>query len=279
MARCAVADTDFEVLYGGVDNAGAVVRHGEHVLRPANPSSELVHAFLRHVRAQGFEGVPEPLGITADGQERLTFIPGDVGVIPLPDWSLSDHALASTARLLRRYHEVAAGFEVPPGSAFSTEMSDPGAGRHDPGDLIVCHNDVCIENVVFQRGEAAALLDFDFAAPGRPFYDVAQMAKMWCPVEAPEYATIFHRAHLDPFSRLRAAVDAYGMADSRETRGEFLDVLAESVHRGGAFLKARVDRGEPAFIAMWEFTGGQARFDRRSEWFEDNRARFLDALC
>jgi hypothetical protein len=255
------------------------VRRGDEVLRPSNPSSRLIHDFLRHVRSNGFAGVPEPLGLTDDGQERLTFIPGDVGVIPLPDWSLSDDALASTARLLRRYHGAATGFEVASGQFFSTEMSDPGAAAHDPAALVICHNDVCIENVVFQEGEAAALLDFDFAAPGRPFYDLAQMTKMWTPVEAPEYAAIFHRAHLDPFRRMRVAIDAYGMAPDADTRREYLDVLGESVDRGGAFIKARVDRGEPAFIAMWEFTGGQARFDRRSEWFNDNRDRFLDALC
>ena len=87
------------------------------------------------------------------------------------------------------------------------------------------------------------------------------------------------RDHLDPFTRLRVAVDAYGVDPGRNARDAFLEVLHESVDRGGAFIKGRVERGEPAFIAMWEFTGGQARFDRRSEWFAENRGRFLDALC
>ena len=30
------------------------------------------------------------------------------------------------------------------------------------GGPIVCHNDVCLENVVFRDGEAVGLLDFDF---------------------------------------------------------------------------------------------------------------------
>ena len=30
---------------------------------------------------------------------------------------------------------------------------------------MVCHNDVCLENVVFRGGAAVALLDFEFAAP------------------------------------------------------------------------------------------------------------------
>ena len=31
-------------------------------------------------------------------------------------------------------------------------------------------------------------------------------------------------------------------------------------------------------MAMWESMGGQARFDRRREWFEQHAARFRDAL-
>jgi hypothetical protein len=275
----AETDADVELLHGGVDNAGAVVRQGDHVLRPSNPASELIHAFLRDLRARGFVGVPEPVAIDPDGRERLVFIPGDVAYPPLPQWALSDEALASTARLLRRYHEAAAGFEAPSGATFSAEMADPDAANRAPEELVICHNDVCIENVVFRDGHAAAFVDFDFAAPGRPLYDLSQMVKMWTPIEAPEYAAVFGRDHLDPFTRLRVAVDAYGLAPDRDARDAFLDVLGESVDRGGAFIKARVDRGEPAFIAMWEFTGGQARFDRRSVWFREHRSRFLDTLC
>jgi Ser/Thr protein kinase RdoA (MazF antagonist) len=42
----------------------------------------------------------------------------------------------------------------------------------------VCHNDVCIENVVFDdRREAVGLLDFDFAAPGRAVRDLVHTAR------------------------------------------------------------------------------------------------------
>ncbi len=40
-----------------------------------------------------------------------------------------------------------------------------------------------------------------------------------------------------------------------------------------------VEAGQPAFVAMWESTGGQARYDRRQAWFEAEQARFLDTLC
>lgn len=56
--------------------------------------------------------------------------------------------------------------------------------RADPaGGTLVCHNDVCPENVVFRDGTALALLDFDFAAPGRPVFDLAHLARPCVPIE------------------------------------------------------------------------------------------------
>ena len=39
-----------EEMAGGIANAGAVVRDGDHVLRPSNPNTPTIHAFLRFLR-------------------------------------------------------------------------------------------------------------------------------------------------------------------------------------------------------------------------------------
>ena len=140
-------------LDGGIANAGLVVRAGPHVLRPSSPHSGSIHAFLRAVRHAGFEGASLPVGIDADERERLVFIDGDVPVPPYPDWSQSDAALASIARLLRGLHDAARGFD-PQGLTWDDSLADPAGGT------LVCHNDVCPENVVFRDGVAVALLDF-----------------------------------------------------------------------------------------------------------------------
>jgi hypothetical protein len=101
-----------EQLDGGIANAGKVVRVGPHVLRPSSPYSASVHAFLRAVRQAGFEGAPLPVGIDADGRERLEIVEGDVPVPPYPDWSQSDAALASIARRLRELHDAGGGFDA-----------------------------------------------------------------------------------------------------------------------------------------------------------------------
>jgi len=268
-ARRADSVPDEEVLRGGVANAGAVRRVGDVVLRPANENSATIHALLRHVRSTGFAGVPEPLAFDPFGEERLAFIPGKVPFPPFPRWAQTDDALASTVKLLRRFHDATAGFVAPEGASWSGEMADPGGGD------VICHNDVCPENVVFQDGIAVAMLDFDFAAPGDRLWDLARLALMTVPIDAPEDAARTGRIGLDPFGRLRVVADAYGLAPNR---APLLDAVERNVADGGAFLQRRIDRGEEAFIAMTEQMGGMGRYDRRRVWFAANRSQLADSI-
>jgi hypothetical protein len=262
---------DGEVLQGGVANAGAVVRAGDHVLRPAGPHTRAIHAFLRHVRANGFEGVPEPVGVDPDGRERLVFIPGDVAFPPYPAWAQTDAALASIAALLARFHAASAGFVPPPGATWARDLADaPGAGS------LICHNDVCLENVIFRSGVAVAFVDFEFAAPGRPLWDLAMFARMCVPLEAPEHARLATWTDTsDPARRLRVIADAYGLAADRR---EFVTFAEATSVRGREFVRSRVERGEPAFVAMWQRLGGEERYARRAAWFSEQRQGFVDRL-
>jgi thiamine kinase-like enzyme len=260
---------DEEVLAGGVANAGAVVRVGDVVKRPANPSTPAIHELLRHLRGVGFDGVPAPLGTEQGGRERLEFIPGDVPCPPFPAWSQSDRALATTAGLLAAFHAAQEGFVASGNAPWNDELADPAGGS------VICHNDVCPENVVYRAGVAIALLDFDFAAPGRPIYDLAQLAKMCVPIDTDEDARRLGRGGLDPFARLRIAADGYGLPPDRS---RFLAVLGDAIATGDRFVRRRVERGEPAFVQMWNTMGGAARYERRRQWFERHRQRFADAL-
>ncbi len=256
-------------MVGGVANAGSVVRVGDHVLRPSNPHSRSIHAFLTALREAGFSGASVPIGIDDDGRERLEFIDGDVPVPPFPEWAQADSVLGSIAALLYRFHAASPNFE-PSGHSWSTEMADPLGGR------AVCHNDVCLENVVFRDGEAVALLDFDFAAPGRPIYDLAQMARMCVPVDDDLSAERFGWRPADRPARLRHVADVYGLdASGRE---QLLEVLSEAIKRGGEFNRRRVEAGDPNFVAMWHANGGMERFDRRRRWWAEQRPEFERAL-
>ena len=256
-------------LHGGITNVGQVVRAGPHVLRPSSPHSGSIHAFLRAVRHAGFEGAPEPLGVDADGREHLVFIDGDVPVPPYPDWSQSDTALVSIATLLHGLHDAADGFDAQ-GLTWDASLADPAGGT------LVCHNDVCPENVVFRDGIAVALLDFEFAAPGRPVYDVAHLARLCVPIEDEVDQARLGWRPADRPARLRLVADAYGL--DRDGRTELLCAMNDAIDRLEAAVRHSVDAGEPNAVEMWNRTGGSERYDRRRRWWTDHRKLFAAAL-
>lgn len=259
-----------EQLAGGVANAGAVTRVGSHVLRPSNPHTPSIHRFLLSLRSVGFDGASEPVALDDDqGRERLVFIEGDVPVTPYPVWVQSDEALASIAKLMQRLHEAAVSFDST-GSTWNREMADPAGGP------IVCHNDVCLENVVFRDGIAVGLLDFDFAAPGRPVYDLAQLARMCVPVDDAVNAARLGWEPADLPERLRLVADTYGLES--EGRRKLFEILARSIARGGEFLQRRIQAGDPNFTKMWNEMGGERRFDRRRRWWIEHREEFRASL-
>ena len=208
--------------------------------------------------------------IRSDEQSGSCFewIDGEVPVPPYPQWSLTDGALASVGRLLRRYHQSATSLRLRAGLDWCQELADPHGGP------IICHNDVCPENVVFQDHEAIALLDFDFAAPGRPVWDLAQTARMWIPLRPRQFNG--DRAHLDPFRRLRVLADAYNLEAAE--RREFVDAIVESRQLASRFVQRRVQAREPAFIEAWERHGMTAGDATILSWLEEQRNAFLAAL-
>jgi hypothetical protein len=258
-----------EILAGGIANAGAVVRVDDEVLRPANAHSESIHRFLSSLAGVGFDGAPVPVGIDPDGRERLKYIEGDVAIPPYPSWAQTDDALASVASLMRAFHEASRRVDHASVS-WSDELADPSGGT------IVCHNDVCLENVVFRDGAAVGLLDFDFAAPGRPLFDVAQFARMCVPIDDEVSTEPFGWEPADKPARLRVVADAYGL--DRPARHELVQILSESIARGGEFVRRRVESGDPNFTAMWTKIGGQERFDRRQRWWDGHAEQFRARL-
>jgi hypothetical protein len=221
------------------------------------------------VRHAGFEGASLPVGIDDDGRERLVFIDGDVPVPPYPAWSQSDTALASIARLLRGLHDAGRGFDAR-GLTWDASLADPAGGT------LVCHNDVCPENVVFRDGVAVALLDFEFAAPGRSVYDLAQLARLCVPIDDEFDQTRLGWQPADRPARLRLVADVYGL--DRDGRAALLTAMNDAIARVEAAVRRRVDAGDPNALAMWNRTGGAARYDRRRRWWAGHHGEFAAAL-
>jgi aminoglycoside phosphotransferase (APT) family kinase protein len=259
---------DHELLPGGVANAGSVVRTGRHVKRPLLANATTLHALLRFLRASS--DVEAPLPVAAEDQaEVVEYLPGDVALAPYPGWVNSDRVLETLGRLLRRFHDATTRWEIPPGASWSQAFADPAGGP------VICHNDVCIENVVFRDGRAAALLDFDFAAPGRRVWDVAQAARYWIPLTDPELPSATDRGVRDPIGRMRRFADAYGL--DTDARRQFAEVVLESEHGARRFVASQAARGVAGFAAMWD-EAAVRRFDRKIAWIERHAHVITDAL-
>ncbi|MDX6197883.1 MAG: hypothetical protein QOJ79_1034 [Actinomycetota bacterium] len=197
------------------------------------------------------------------------FIEGDVPLTPYPAWAQSDQALASISTLMGQFHEASRGF-ADTGLPWNSELADPAGGT------MICHNDVCLENVVFREGVAVALLDFDFAAPGRAVYDIAQMARMCVPLDDEETAASRGWLAADLPGRLRLVADSYGLDGA--ARATLLDVLRDLMARSGEFVLRRVAAGDENFRQMLEELGGVTRFDRRRHWWGAHERFFEQAL-
>jgi thiamine kinase-like enzyme len=135
--------------------------------------------------------------------------------------------------------------------------------------MLVCHNDVCPENVVFRDGIAVALLDFEFAAPGRPVYDLAHLARLGVPIEDDVDQDRLGWRPDDRPPRLRLVADG---------RAELLPAMNDAIDRLEAAVRRSVEAGDPNAVAMWNRTGGSDRYDRRRRWWTDHHDQFAAAL-
>ncbi|MFI0164273.1 phosphotransferase [Streptomyces sp. NPDC017095] len=259
-----------EALAGGMANAGAVFRRGALVERPAPRNARALHAYLLALKEHGFDAAPTFIGLTEDGREQLTFIPGDVALPPFPDWAMTRSALESVGSLLRRLHENSAAVEFDTHAEWPRDLADP------EGGTMLCHNDVCPENVVFRHDRAAALIDFDLAAPGRPLWDIAMTARYWVPVLDPGSAAALYPSGLDVPARLRILADSYGL--STGDRAELPGVIEQATEVCRAFVARRVADGDPAYLQALAERGGWERWDRMQTWQVDHRKTFTAAL-
>jgi aminoglycoside phosphotransferase (APT) family kinase protein len=171
-------------------------------------------------------------GIDDRGREVLTFLPGaTVGATrPWPAWVHSESALVQVGRWLRRYHDAVRDF-VPPAGAVWRSSTRPWR----PGD-VVGHNDAAPYNAVWQAaphgdGQLIGFIDWDFAAPCPPIWDLAFVAFSWVPLHARDVVSAegFTEFAARP-RRLRRLLQAYGWT------GPLSDVLDAVTARVSAHL-------------------------------------------
>ncbi len=248
-------------LPGGTANRGLVVRVGDTVRRPMRPTSPATHALLGHLESVGFDGSPRYLGVDDLGREVLSYVHGQTPIHPYPPWALTDEALASLARLLRRFHEAVSDFS---GTGLTWQRDVPEPFRTTQ----VSHNDPNLDNVVFRGSEAVALIDFDLAGAGSGVWDLAMAARLWCPLR--DDADVRDARHGRSLQRLALLLDMYrANADEREA---FVDAVLSSHRWAYDHVAREVANGHAGFTEHWLAGRARERADRTWAWLSRRRA-------
>jgi hypothetical protein len=224
-----------------------VYRRGGVVHRPANPWTSTVHSLLRHLEAVGFAGAPRVVGTGFDeqGRETVTYIPGEFVHSGL--WRLE--GAHEIGRLFRDLHHATAGFRAPNDAVWY-----PWFGRNvGSSRRVIGHCDVGPWNIVARDGRPVALIDWDWAGPADPLFELAQACWLNAKLHDDEVATRESLPSLGERARhLRAIVDGYELpAQSR--RGFVTRMVEYAVHYNAyqaddamATLAKRVSRTEGA---------------------------------
>lgn len=192
-----------EMLSGGRE--GKIFKQADIIVRPANPWTRHVHGFLNYMVQKGFDCIPQPLGTTEDGREIVSFVAGVVYNDGLPEEILTDEVLVSVAKLLRRYHDIGAGYVE------RLTGSEPWMLPVRPPAEVMCHGDFAPYNITFVNGKVHGIIDFDTLHPGTRLWDIAYAAYRWVPFVSPTNPD--HHDSLErQIGRLKLFADAYGMS-------------------------------------------------------------------
>jgi hypothetical protein len=256
--------SDEEQLVGG--NVTQPSRVGDHVHRASGPWTSTIHALLHHLEDAGFAGAPRVVGFDDDGREVLTYIEGDAGSAVFPSALLEEEGLVKLGRFIRAAHDAASTF-VPASDA----VYRIGPKNIRPGE-IVCHGDLGFWNTVWRGDEIVGLIDWDFAEPLPPIFDVALAAMPVVPFRNDESAVrIGLAAPVDRRGRLAALCAGYGGITPDDVVQAALESLQLEIERLQSFGEAG---REPWASSLAD--GRQLQlFEGVAAWIDENRTSLV----
>lgn len=254
-----------EPLPGGRSHPGEVFRRGTTLVRPVGDGAWV--EVLRRIN-DVFDAAPRVIATV----ERTVLVewqdgdaPQDLGRAPLSDL----RTVTALGGLLRRLHDATA----PLASEFhstSTGLADPTGATE-----VICHGDPLPGNIVFQSGVPVALIDWEYAAPGRRAWDLAVAVRWWSPFRAPENLRAGEE-HLDPAARACALLAGYGAEATLAADVAALMVESHRVAAANAYRLVRA-RGADGF-RRWVERGGERRLEADRVWLSRHSGAVLAAL-
>jgi aminoglycoside phosphotransferase (APT) family kinase protein len=136
-------------------------------------------------------------------------IPGESGAACWP-FQAAEPGLRSAARLLRRVHDATLDW---PFYGLPWAFAEVAPGFEGPS--VICHGDPGPWNMVWRRGKAVGLLDWDQAHPGHALEDVAYALEYLTPFRDDQEAVRWFGFSEPPDRRRRLEifVKAYGLDD------------------------------------------------------------------
>jgi hypothetical protein len=241
-------------------SVSSVSRVGDTVRRGTGPWTPSVHAFLRHLEKVGYPYSPRVLGIHDSGREILSFLNGNTMTRPWPAPLHGLEPLRGVGRALQQLEQAAATFVPPPDALWRTI---PIAGAES-----MRHGDVGPWNAVFDGDGLVGFIDWDFAEPAPPLWDLAQAAWYFVPLRPPElgWQAAGFPTEPDLCERLAILCSAYGadvvdVLDALATLQQVeLDRTIELGTQGVWPWRHYLDRGDVGAIRS------------EAEWLAANRA-------
>jgi len=168
-----------EDLAGGYRSAAR--REGDTVDRGA--TSQYAVELLEFLTAHEWPYSPALISSNSEGSV-VAYIDGTAAITPEQRAAAAeDHALASTARIVRELHDLTVG------------------SRLAAGGEVACHNDLDPRNTIYRSvGDALfpiALIDWDLAGPGKRVDDLAHVCWTYTGIHATaDPDLIRHRIHV-----------------------------------------------------------------------------------
>jgi Phosphotransferase enzyme family len=261
--------------YGSGDQIADAVLSDGVVLKRSGPWASGVIALLRHLEQVGFEGAPRVVGngYAADGRLAVTYVPGRS---PHPQ-AWPDEAASRIGELLRRLHTATTSFAAPADAVWQHVWL-----RDFTGDKqVIGHCDTGPRNIAGNDGSPQALIDWEFAGPVDPLWELAETTWLNAQLHDDDIAELHGLP--DAATRAgqaRAIIDGYGLgrAAREDFRDRLLDVAVHSARAEvllhGVTAQSTVAVAENGYPVLW----GIAWRARSASWIARNRQLLRRAL-